>query len=282
MFADIINNLPSSVFSFRLTDILDILIVAYLFYKVSALVRETRAGTLIKGIVLLLIFVWVSNILQLNTISYLLRNFTQFGIMAFLIVFQPELRRALEKVGRTNFSSFLGTQRDYVESLAGEIASAAAAMSSRRIGALIVLERDTKIGDIVRTGCEIDSKVSSELLINIFIPNTPLHDGAVIIRDDRIVAARCILPLTHNDMLSREFGTRHRAALGLSESSDAAVIVVSEETGKISFTLNGNMSRNYTEETLKKAIMKVLSSDSNKNENNKLFVRWKERFTWKK
>lgn len=282
MFADIINNLPSSVFSFRLTDILDILIVAYLFYKVSALVRETRAGTLIKGIVLLLIFVWVSNILQLNTISYLLRNFTQFGIMAFLIVFQPELRRALEKVGRTNFSSFLGTQRDYVESLAGEIASAAAAMSSRRIGALIVLERDTKIGDIVRTGCEIDSKVSSELLINIFIPNTPLHDGAVIIREDRIVAARCILPLTHNDMLSREFGTRHRAALGLSESSDAAVIVVSEETGKISFTLNGNMSRNYTEETLKKAIMKVLSSDSNKAENNKLFVRWKERFTWKK
>lgn len=282
MFADIINNLPSSVFSFRLTDILDILIVAYLFYKVSALVRETRAGTLIKGIVLLLIFVWVSNVLQLNTISYLLRNFTQFGIMAFLIVFQPELRRALEKVGRTNFSSFLGTQRDYVESIAGEIASAAAAMSSRRIGALIVLERDTKIGDIVRTGCEIDSKVSSELLINIFIPNTPLHDGAVIVREDRIVAARCILPLTHNDMLSREFGTRHRAALGLSESSDAAVIVVSEETGKISFTLNGNMSRNYTEETLKKAIMKVLSSDSNKNENNKLFVRWKERFTWKK
>ena len=282
MFSDIINNLPSSVFSFRLTDILDILIVAYLFFKISSLVRETRAGTLIKGIVLLLIFMWASNVLQLNTISYLLRNFAQFGIIAVLIVFQPELRRALERVGRTNFSSLFGTQRDSVEALAGEIATAAAAMSSRRIGALIVLERDTKIGDIVRTGCEIDSKVSSELLINIFIPNTPLHDGAVIIRDNRIEAARCILPLTHNDMLSREFGTRHRAALGLSESSDAAVIVVSEETGKISFALNGNMSRNYTEETLKKAIMKVLSSDSNKAESGKFFARWKERFAWRK
>ena len=135
-------------------------------------------------------------------------------------------------------------------------------MSSRRIGALIVLERNTKIGDIVRTGCEIDSAVSSELLINIFIPNTPLHDGAVIIRENRILAARCILPLTQNETLSQEFGTRHRAALGLSECSDAAIIVISEETGKISFTLNGDMSRNFTEETLKKVIMKVLSSDS--------------------
>ena len=143
------------------------------------------------------------------------------------------------------------------------------------------MERNTKIGDIVRTGCEIDSNVSSELLINIFIPNTPLHDGAVIIRENRIAAARCILPLTQNETLSREFGTRHRAALGLSEGSDAAVIVVSEETGKISFTLNGNMSRNYTEDTLKKVIMKVLSADSSGNSDNTL-AKWKERLKWKK
>lgn len=281
MFESFISNVPASLLSLRLADILDIAIVAYIFYKASALVRETRAGTLVKGIVLLLIFTGVSNLLQLNSISYLLRNLMQFGIMAIIVVFQPELRRALEKMGRTNFSSLFATEKDDVEAAASEIVSAAVAMSSRRIGALIVLERDTKIGDIVRTGCEIDSKVSSELLINIFIPNTPLHDGAVIIRDNRIVAARCILPLTPNEALSREFGTRHRAALGLSESSDAAVIVVSEETGKISFTLNGNMSRNYTEATLKKVIMKVLSSDTSKKSDGAL-AKWKERLKWKK
>lgn len=282
MFETLLSNVPTSLLSLRLADILDIAIVAYIFYMLSAFVRETRAGTLIKGIVLLLIFTWISNLLQLNTINYLLRNLMQFAFMAFIVIFQPELRRALEKVGRTNFSS-LFSQEDNgsAETIASEIAAAAVAMSSRRIGALIVLERNTKIGDIVRTGCEIDSNVSSELLINIFIPNTPLHDGAVIIRDNRIAAARCILPLTQNETLSREFGTRHRAALGLSEGSDAAVIVVSEETGKISFTLNGNMSRNYTEDTLKKVIMKVLSSDSANSPDNAL-AKWKERFKWKK
>lgn len=283
MFEAFLSNIPQSLLSLRLADILDILIVAYIFYKLSAFVRETRAGTLIKGIILLLIFSWLSNLLQLNTISFLLQNLMQFAFIAFVVIFQPELRHALEKVGRTNFSS-LFSQEDSsdAELIATEIASAAVAMSSRRIGALIVLERNTKIGDIVRTGCEIDSKVSSELLINIFIPNTPLHDGAVIIRGNRIIAARCILPLTHNETLSREFGTRHRAALGLSESSDAAVIVVSEETGKISFTLNGNMSRNYTEDTLKKVILKVLSSDTDKKNVDNTIAKWKEWIKWKK
>lgn len=282
MFEAFFSNIPQSLLSIRLADILDILIVAYLFYKLSAFVRETRAGTLIKGIILLLIFSWLSNVLQLNTISYLLRNLMQFAFIAFVVVFQPELRHALEKVGRTKLST-LFSQEDNggAELIAEEIASAAVAMSSRRIGALIVLERETKIGDILRTGADIDAKVSSELLINIFTPNTPLHDGAVIIRDNRIIAARCILPLTHNETLSREFGTRHRAALGLSESSDAAVIVVSEETGKISFTLNGNMSRNYTEDTLKKVILKVLSSDMDKN-GDKALPKWKEWLKWKK
>lgn len=279
MFQDILSNIPEFILTLRITDVLDIVIVAYLFYKLSSLVRETRAGTLIKGIVLLLIFTWLSTILQLNTINYLLRNVMQFGIMAFLIIFQPELRRALEKVGRTNFSTFFSSEKDSSDAIASEISSAAAAMAARRIGALIVLERNTKIGDIVRTGCEINSNISSELLINIFIPNTPLHDGAVIIRENRIVAARCILPLTQNDTLSQEFGTRHRAALGLSESSDAVVIVVSEETGKISLTMNGNMSRNFTEATLKKAIEKALSPDSanNKTRESSFITKWKER-----
>ena len=282
MFETLLSNIPASLLSFRLADILDIAIVAYIFYIVSAFVRETRAGTLIKGIVLLLIFTWLSNFLQLNTINYLLRNLMQFAFMAFIVIFQPELRRALEKVGRTTFSSLFSQEdNSSAEKIASEIAAPAVAMSSRRIGALIVLERNTKIGDIVRTGCEIDSNVSSELLINIFIPNTPLHDGAVIIRENRILAARCILPLTQNETLSREFGTRHRAALGLSECTDAAVVVVSEETGKISFTLNGNMSRNYTEDTLKKVIMKVLSSDSENSSDNTI-AKWKERLKWKK
>lgn len=282
MFETFLNNIPAFLFTVRLRDILDIAIVAYLFYMLSKFVRETRAGTLIKGIILLLIFTWVSNLLQLNTINYLLRNLMQFAFIAFIVIFQPELRRALEKVGRTNFSSlFTQEDNDAAEHIANEIAAAAVALSSRRIGALIVLERKTKIGDIVRTGCELNSDISSELLINIFIPNTPLHDGAVIIRNNKIVAARCILPLTQNETLSREFGTRHRAALGLSEGSDAAIIVVSEETGKISFTLNGNMSRNYTEETLKKVIIKVLSSDTSANPNNAI-SRWKERLKWKK
>lgn len=282
MFETFLNNIPAFLFTVRLRDILDIAIVAYLFYMLSKFVRETRAGTLIKGIILLLIFTWVSNLLQLNTINYLLRNLMQFAFIAFIVIFQPELRRALEKVGRTNFSSlFTQEDNDVAEHIANEIAAAAVALSSRRIGALIVLERKTKIGDIVRTGCELNSDISSELLINIFIPNTPLHDGAVIIRNNKIVAARCILPLTQNETLSREFGTRHRAALGLSEGSDAAIIVVSEETGKISFTLNGNMSRNYTEETLKKVIIKVLSSDTSANPNNAI-SRWKERLKWKK
>lgn len=282
MFETLWSNVPASVLSLRLADILDIAIVAYIFYMLSTFVRETRAGTLIKGIILLLIFTWASNLLQLNTINYLLRNLMQFAFMAFIVIFQPELRRALEKVGRTNFSSLFSQEdNSSAETIASEIAAAAVAMSSRRIGALIVLERNTKIGDIVRTGCEIDSNISSELLINIFIPNTPLHDGAVIIKNNRIAAARCILPLTQNETLSREFGTRHRAALGLSEGSDAAVIVVSEETGKISFTLNGNMSRNYTEDTLKKVITKVLSSDSSATNDNTL-SKWKERLKWKK
>ena len=282
MFETFLNNIPAFLFTVRLRDILDIAIVAYLFYMLSKFVRETRAGTLIKGIILLLIFTWVSNLLQLNTINYLLRNLMQFAFIAFIVIFQPELRRALEKVGRTNFSSlFTQEDNDAAEHIANEIAAAAVALSSRRRGALLVLERKTKLGDIVRTGCELNSDISSELLINIFIPNTPLHDGAVIIRNNKIVAARCILPLTQNETLSREFGTRHRAALGLSEGSDAAIIVVSEETGKISFTLNGNMSRNYTEETLKKVIIKVLSSDTSANPNNAI-SRWKERLKWKK
>ena len=271
VFSAILSYLPDSLLSFRIADALDIAIVAYIFYKASALVRETRAGTLIKGIILLLLFTWVSNLMQLNTINYLLRNLMQFGIMALLVVFQPELRRALEKVGRTNLSSIFSSERDYAQSVASEIASAAAAMSSRRIGALIVIERDTKIGDIVRTGCMIDSNVSGELLINIFIPNTPLHDGAVIVRGNRITSATCYLPLSDNMMLSKELGTRHRAGVGISEVTDSLTVIVSEETGGISVAYKGELKRNITVDELKEQLVML----QNKTVPQKKFRIWK-------
>ncbi len=266
---------------FRISDLIDILIIAFVFYKLSGTIKETRVSPIIKGVLLVVAAMWISGWFHLNTVNYILRNVMQFGMIAILIVFQPELRRALERVGRTTFSSLFSQEDDPAEYIAEEISAACAYMSSLKIGALIVLERDTKIGDIVRTGCNINAEISRDLIINIFIPNTPLHDGAVIIRDGKILAARCILPLTKNEFLSSELGTRHRAAIGLTESSDAAVVVVSEETGKISLAMDGDMSRNYTEETLKKALNKILSTNTS-SPSEKMFSKIGGKNPWKK
>ena len=267
---------------FSVTDVIDILIIAFVFYKLAQISRETRANPIIKAVLLFIAATWASEWLNLNTVNYILRNVMQFGMFALLVIFQPELRSALEKVGRTRFSNLFSHEEDGKSGdIAGEIAAACAYMSSLRIGALIVLERQTKIGDIIRTGCTINGEVSRDILINIFIPNTPLHDGAVVIRDGKILAARCILPLTKNEYLSSELGTRHRAAIGLTESSDAVVVVVSEETGKISISSDGDMSRNYTEETLKKAINKVFSANETEA-SDKVFARIGGKMSWKK
>lgn len=267
---------------FRLADLIDILIIALVFYKLAQISRETRANPIIKAVLLFVAATWISDWLSLNTVNYILRNVMQIGMFAILIIFQPELRNALEKVGRTKFSNlFTHDEENSAEEQAEEIAAACAQMSAERIGALIVLERSTKIGDIIRTGCTINGDISRDILINIFIPNTPLHDGAVIIRDGKILAARCILPLTQNESLSSELGTRHRAAIGLTESSDAIVVVVSEETGKISIAADGSISRNYTEETLKKALNKVLSSKE-KEPSEKVFMKIGGKKLWKK
>lgn len=263
MVESILNGIKSFFLMFKISDLVDIIIIAFVFYKLASSVKETRVKPIVKGILIIVAATWASQWLHLNTVNYILRNLMQFGVIAILIVFQPEMRSALERVGRTKFSSLFSQDDDYEQRAAEEIASACAYMSAKRIGALIVLERETKIGDIVRTGCDINGDISRDLLINIFIPNTPLHDGAVIVREGKILAARCILPLTKNEFLSSELGTRHRAAIGLTESSDAVVVVVSEETGKISVAVDGDMSRNYTEETLKKAINKALSSKGN-------------------
>jgi diadenylate cyclase len=261
-----------------ITDIIDIAIVAYVIYKAVKLIRETRAEQLIKGIVILLVATQLSGWARLNVINSILRNTMQVGVVALLVVFQPELRRALEKMGRSRFSNIFNFEEYNLESdiveVIEEIVKAVRAMAQSRIGSLIVIERNTKIGDIIRTGTTIDASVSSELILNIFIPNTPLHDGAIIIRDNKIKAAGCFLPLTQNQDLSKELGTRHRAALGISENSDAVVIVVSEETGKISVALNGDLTRNLTAETLNKALLKTLKPDNDKK-NVKKLLSWK-------
>lgn len=246
--------------------IIDISIVAWVVYKLIILVKETRAWQLIKGIILILIATELSNILGFKTVNYMLEKMLSVLALGAIILFQPELRRALEKIGRSRFKAIFSLDesntRIQTTAVIEEIVKACMDLSSKYIGALIVIERDTKIGEIINTGTQLDSTVSSELLINVFVPDTPLHDGAVIIRDNKIKSAACFLPLTDNPNLSKELGTRHRAALGITEVSDSIAIVVSEESGKISFALNGGLTRNLTSDTLRKALNKNLLDDT--------------------
>ena len=264
----------------RPMDFVDIIIVAYVCYKAIKLVRETRAVQLVKGLLVLVIVMQISHWLQLNTINYILRNTMQVGVVALLVVFQPELSRALEIVGRSNISNILNPADNKISDVADAISEAAESMSRDRVGALIVLERETRLGDIINSGTILNAAVSAPLLINIFVPNTPLHDGAVIIRGDIIVSASCILPLTHNDSLSRELGTRHRAALGVTENSDCVVVVVSEETGKISVATDGKMTRNLTPDALRRMIVSLMTSEAQLKK--KDIKNWRERLSGRK
>ena len=247
--------------------IIDIGIVSYAIYKIIVLVKETRAWQLIKGILFILIASELSKLLGLKTISYILSNTISIAAISFVILFQPELRRGLEQIGRSRFRDLFNfdeeSSRVQTSAVIDEIIKACVQLSKTYTGALIVIEKDTKVGEIINTGIQIDSNVSAELLVNIFSPNTPLHDGAVIIRDNKIKAAACFLPLTDNLDLSKELGTRHRAALGITEISDSIAIVVSEESGKISFALNGGLTRSLTADTLRKALSKNLMEKNN-------------------
>lgn len=242
----------------RMGDIIDIIIVATVLYKLFSLIRETRAEQLIKGIFALFVFEKISGEgwLELYTINWILKNTMTVGVIAILIVFQPELRRGLEYIGRSRFftKSFLEIKGESLSKTVEEIVEACASLSRQKIGALIVLERETGLNEVVETGTKINGVVSSNLLINIFIPNTPLHDGAVIIKEDIIKAAACFLPLTDNTSISKELGTRHRAALGISERSDSLSIIVSEETGAISIAENGTIARHLDSKTLKQIL----------------------------
>ncbi len=256
--------------------VIDIGIVSYVIYKLIILVKETRAWQLIKGILFILAATELSKILGLKTINYILQSTLSVLAIGAIVLFQPELRRALEQIGRSRFKDIFSFDeaniRIQITAVIEEIVKACTELSKTYTGALLVIEKDTKIGEIINTGVLLDSSVSAELIMNIFTPNTPLHDGATIIRDNRIKAAACFLPLTDNPNLSKELGTRHRAALGITEVSDSIAIVVSEESGKISFALNGGLTRNLTSDTLRKALNKNLLE---KNTPNKKLALWR-------
>ncbi len=250
----------------RIRDIIDILLVALLFYKLFTLIKETRAEQLTKGIVVLLVLTKLSDWAELFTINWILNKAMTVGTLALLIVFQPELRRGLEYIGRGSYfsKSFAEIRGESLNKVVIEIVEACASLSRQKMGALIVMERKTGLNEVAETGTRIDGEVSSNLLINIFIPNTPLHDGAVIIKEDKIKAAACFLPLTDNSDLNPELGTRHRAAIGISERSDSLVVVVSEETGSISVAENGKIARHLDIQTLEKILQDMYKPSEDK------------------
>lgn len=261
-------------------NIVDIVIVYFLLYKGYMLIKNMRAKQLVKGIVLILVITQLAGLFRLYTLSFILDNTLQVGFIALVILFQPELRRALEYIGRTSMFSLSSLDKDVVSSqkIIKEISTAISSLSRQKIGALMIFEIKTGLNEIIDTGVTLNSEISSGLLINIFIPNTPLHDGAVIVRDYRIAAAGCFLPLTDNNQLSKDIGTRHRAALGITERSDAIAIIVSEETGYISYAIDGKLYRNIQIEELEKVLAKIYLDD----EKPKIFEKWRNIYESKK
>ncbi len=253
--------------SFRFADFLDICLVAFVVYSVVKLVRETRAIQLLKGILLFCLVYVVISVLEMQASTYLFNTVASNAIVCLVIIFSPEIRHVLESVGRKSLTSYSpfgfnkGSKQLYNESINNmitEVCRSVGQMSEKKIGALIVFERKTLLGSIIETGTSIDAAVTEELIGTIFFPKTPLHDGAAVIRADRVAAAGCILPLTKNNELSSELGTRHRAALGMSEESDAAVVVVSEETGYISIVEKGRIKRDISSAELREVLQRLL------------------------
>lgn len=252
-------------------DILDILIVAYIICRVMKLLKDTSAERLIKGIIILVGIMLLASMLHLTMISWLLQQALNVGLFAIVVVFQPELRRLLEQIGKGNFSRLIvpADAPDEVESMITATVSACADMSRTKTGALIVFERRERLGEIISTGTMVDAAPSAELIKNIFFKNSPLHDGAMIVRAGRVCAAGCVLPLSGNQSLSRDLGTRHRAAVGMSESADSVLVVVSEETGSISVAIGGMLKRHLSPDMLRKLLENELL-DSEKQEKSRL------------
>lgn len=271
------NTLKSVIFSISFFDIVDIIILSFLVYKLFEFYRDSRAKTLLKGIGLILIMYILSIWLGMVGIHWILEKIINYGLVILVIVFQPEIRRALERMGHSSFGIFgkngAGVNQEIYNSISS-VAKAVQNMSENKIGALIVFENKTRLGEIINTGTIIDSAVSEQIIRNIFYPKSPLHDGAMIIREDRIQAAACILPLSSNHDISQDLGTRHRAAIGMSENSDAIIIVVSEETGTISLAKNGKISRGYNSQSLQQELCDILiSTDENSNDSIFSFIK---------
>lgn len=242
------NQIIYAVASMRIPfDIIDILIMAFIIYKAIGFMRETRAGQLAKGLIILFLIYFVANWWNLATLKWVLSRFVDYIIIAVAIIFQPELRRILERMGHTKLVGSQGSnlENEPLDDCIDKVSRAAGVMQKNKIGALIVFERATQLGEIIDTGTVINAEPSVQMVNNIFFPKSPLHDGAMIIRDARLYAAGCILPLTQREDISSQLGTRHRAAIGMTENSDAVVLVVSEETGNISIVSNGQIKRNY-------------------------------------
>ena len=266
--------------NFEWSDVAEIIILSVLIYHIMLWIKTTRAWSLVKGFVVILVFLLLAVFWEMDTILWLAGNIFDIGVLALVIVFQPELRKALEQLGQKNIiTDILGLDSSkekedvFNDRTADAIVKACVEMSKVKTGALIVIENNVSLGEYERTGINLDAQISSQLLLNIFEHNTPLHDGAIIVRGNRIVSATCYLPLSDNMTLSKELGTRHRAAVGISEVSDAMTVVVSEETGAISITQYSEIRRNVTAEELKKQ----LSALQNKTTEGKRFKLWKGR-----
>ncbi len=262
------------------TNILEIIIIAFLIYEIMVWIKNTRAWTLLKGIVVILAFVLVAWILKLYTILWIMENVALIGTTALVIIFQPELRKALEQLGSRNlitgilpFEGGKASDSEFTERTINELVRASVELGKAKTGALMVIERGVSLKDIERTGIEVDGVVTSQLLINIFEHNTPLHDGAVVIRGNRVAAATCYLPLSDNNRISKDLGTRHRAGVGVSETTDSLTIIVSEETGRISLAENGKLLRIYDADALRRA----LARNTEKEEQGGRFRIWKGR-----
>ena len=250
----------------KITDVVDILIVAFLIYKLYTLLRSSSAWQVVKGIILFLFITVISNLLNLHVINFILGNTMQLGVLALIIMFQPELRKMLEQLGRSRLPNLYSREFSghETEQVILQTVDACTFFSKTHTGALIVFEREHLVNDVVKTGTIIDSNVSSELLKNIFYPKAPLHDGAVIIRAGRIISAGCMLPLTSNNNLSRDLGMRHRAGIGMSENADSVVVIVSEESGSISVASGGIVKRHLAPETLQRLLSYELVPESDK------------------
>ena len=236
----------------KVTDILDIAIMVFVFYKALTLIQSTRAASLLKGVLVFLAALMLSMVLNMNSINFIMNQLVRWGVVALIVLFQPEIRRILEEVGSRRFIAFFSRAEagPAVEQAIDQTVLACTEMSQSRTGALIVFERENLLDDMVRSGTVLDAAVSSELLKNIFFVKAPMHDGAVIVRNGRVLGAGCMLPLSKNVNLSRELGMRHRAGIGMSENADAVVVIVSEETGSISVAIGGMLKRHLKPETL--------------------------------